>query len=214
MNLKLIVILTALLVLSACDMEKSFRTNEDLNYDIYNQIGRELADDLYFIWEDHYEHEGYKREIREDVNIYSEDIYLATMKIMDSYGIDTNRFHRSTISISLIWDLFENFSSDKISKKYEIDISRIKNATNIALVKTCDYNKYIRPLLTKAQESNPMFNHFISYEISNINFITSNTARFNISYVVGPLIAKGREYYISKKDELWKIDSSRVTWVS
>ncbi len=145
--MKYIILVLIVFLLSGCDLEKSFRTNEDLNYDIYNQIGRELADDGYQIWDEwHKERRAKMREI-DDSPVYKEDIYLATMKIMDSYGVDTNRFDRSTIHIAIIWDLFENFNSDDISIKKEIDISRIKNATNIALVKTCDYNKYIRPLL-------------------------------------------------------------------
>ncbi len=59
-----------------------------------------------------------------------------------------------------------------------------------------------------------MFNDFISYEISKIDFTNSDRAKFNISYVVGPLIAKGKEYQISKRNGFWKIDTSRVTWVS
>ncbi len=211
--MKYFILFVALLVLSACDMEKSFRTNEELSYDIYNQIGPMLADDGYQIWDEwHKERRAKMREL-DDSPVYKENIYLATMKIMDSYGIDTNRFDRSTINISVIGDNFE--TNDRFVKSNTpIIISKIDNAKNIALVKMGDYKKYLKPIIPEDKKSRVMFHDFIFYGLSKMFFETKTTAKFNISYVVGPLIAQGKEYYISKKNGSWVIDSSRVTWVS
>ncbi len=93
MQTKLIILILVLLGVSACEMEKKFQEFDleeitVLNHQVYSQLF-ETSKEKYFFRAYHY-----KRTPDSVETLYPEEVYLATMKIMDSYGVDTNKYDR------------------------------------------------------------------------------------------------------------------------
>ena len=191
-------------------MDDTYPRPGELNYEIYSQVLLMCGADC-GCESEYCEHNPMHRE---GCSNYPEEVYLATMKIMDSYGVDTNKYHRSTINISIINDNFQSGSEPyDWEDQAPIDVAKFKGSNVCALVKYNEYEKFIKPLIPK-KEKPSHFNDFSSTTLTDIIATGTNTAEFHFSFSAGPLIGGGSHYFVSRHNNKWKIDTTKGTWIS
>ena len=198
------------------------------NYDLNNMTIEELTDLNHKIFSELFETSKTKYFIRSRVNkltpdsvknIYPEEVYLTTMKIMNSYGVDTNRFNRETIKIAVINDSLYfsgtnvEFDSTQNTCYLNLDISKIRTHRNLALVKNSEYEKHLKSITPIYSKAGGYYFHF--YSLSRLDFDKSTIgASFEIGHVGAPLAGSGDKISIYKIFGKWYIMDKRMIWIS
>ncbi len=223
--------------ISACDLEKKFQefdieAETVLNHQILSELF-ETSKEKYFL-----SAYNYKRTPDSLDNLYPEDVYLEAMKIMHSYGVDTNKFDRKTISIAIIEDSLAkrgDYALDEgvnrlslkntipDTKSYyiprkppiELRIADLKTYPNLALVKEQDYEKYLAPITPMIFDKKSDIFYFVRLGLERVTFAKNeNKATIGFYDIGGFLNGHGAKIHIEKINGKWRIIKRRGTWIS
>lgn len=216
-GIKYLISFLFLIFLHSCENE-FYDSEIPIDYEIYNQIGRQLAENGHYI--------NYSRNCRYDSNSKNRNIdykfYNQVMKIVNSYGKDTSIFDAKYLDVKIlpdtIYSINKYFPKQKVKEKCINLVPKYFNTQkNVAIIKESDCKYYLSDYYYSKSndESGTVQPRFPKIGFSRVQFDRNNhRGRIYVYYIAGNLLGKGDMVYFEKINGQWLITKIENKWIS